>query len=47
MDSGRLRGDVPDSLVFHTDGGRTVYGGGGVLPDFIVPIDSSLRRCAS
>ncbi len=40
VDSGRLRGDVPDSLVFRTDGGRTVYGGGGVLPDFIVPLDS-------
>ena len=40
VDSGRLRGDVPDSLVFRTDGGRTVYGGGGVLPDFIVNVDS-------
>ena len=40
VDSPRLRGDVPDSLVFQTDGGRTVYGGGGVLPDFIVPLDS-------
>ncbi len=40
VDSGRLRGDVPDSLVFRTDGGRTVYGGGGILPDFIVELDS-------
>jgi carboxyl-terminal processing protease len=40
VDTGRLRGDVPDSLVFRTDGGRTVYGGGGVLPDYIVALDS-------
>lgn len=41
VDTGRLRGGVPDSLVFKTDGGRTVYGGGGVLPDFIVVQDST------
>ena len=41
VDTGRLRGGVPDSLVFKTDGGRTVYGGGGVLPDFIVALDST------
>ena len=40
VDTGRLRGGVPDSLVFRTDGGRTVYGGGGVLPDYIVALDS-------
>jgi carboxyl-terminal processing protease len=29
---------VPDSLVFHTDHGRTVRGGGGIRPDiFVVP----------
>jgi carboxyl-terminal processing protease len=28
--------DVPDSLVFKTDMGRTVYGGGGVMPDVVV-----------
>ena len=32
--------DAPDSLRFQTDGGRTVYGGGGILPDFLVPRDS-------
>jgi carboxyl-terminal processing protease len=26
----------PDSLAFHTDMGRTVYGGGGVMPDVVV-----------
>jgi len=27
---------IPDSLVFRTDMGRTVYGGGGVMPDVVV-----------
>lgn len=27
---------IPDSLIFQTDMGRTVYGGGGVMPDVIV-----------
>lgn len=35
-----LVADAPDSLRFRTDGGRTVYGGGGILPDFLVPRDS-------
>ena len=29
-------GEVPDSLLYTTDGGRTVIGGGGILPDYIV-----------
>lgn len=32
---------VPDSLVFHTDAGRTVYGGGGIVPDHLVQEDTS------
>jgi carboxyl-terminal processing protease len=28
--------EIPDSLVFRTDMGRTVYGGGGVMPDVVV-----------
>jgi carboxyl-terminal processing protease len=28
--------EIPDSLVFRTDMGRTVYGGGGVMPDVMV-----------
>lgn len=28
--------DIPDSLLFTTDMGRTVYGGGGVMPDVLV-----------
>ncbi len=29
-----------DSLKFTTPGGRTVYGGGGIMPDIYVPYDS-------
>lgn len=29
--------------LFHTDHGRNVYGGGGILPDVFVPIDTSYR----
>ncbi len=31
----------PDSLRYHTSGKRTVYGGGGIMPDIFVPIDTS------
>lgn len=31
----------PDSLRYTTSGGRTVYGGGGIMPDVFVPIDTS------
>jgi carboxyl-terminal processing protease len=30
-----------DSLRYETRGGRTVYGGGGIVPDFFVPLDTS------
>jgi len=30
----------PDSLKFTTAGGRTVYGGGGIMPDIFVPMDT-------
>lgn len=34
--------DLPDSLKFYTNiKHRTVYGGGGILPDIFVPIDTS------
>ncbi|MCY3487691.1 MAG: S41 family peptidase [Bacteroidetes bacterium] len=32
---------VPDSLIYETVGGRAVIGGGGILPDFIVDVDSA------
>ena len=31
----------PDSLKFTTMGGRTVYGGGGIMPDIYVPLDTT------
>ena len=32
---------VADSLKYKTVGGRTVYGGGGIMPDIFVPRDTS------
>ena len=32
---------VVDSLEFRTDNGRVVYGGGGISPDYFVPLDST------
>jgi carboxyl-terminal processing protease len=32
-----------DSLKFKTPGGKIVYGGGGIMPDVFVPIDTSKR----
>jgi carboxyl-terminal processing protease len=31
----------PDSLKYKTDGGRTVYGGGGIMPDIFIAADTS------
>jgi carboxyl-terminal processing protease len=33
----------PDSLKYKTPGGKTVYGGGGIMPDIFVPLDTSGR----
>ncbi len=30
-----------DSLAYETDKGRVVYGGGGITPDYFVPLDTS------
>ncbi|MEX0778353.1 MAG: S41 family peptidase [Balneolales bacterium] len=32
---------IPDSLTYETSAGRAVYGGGGVVPDHVVPVDTS------
>jgi carboxyl-terminal processing protease len=37
----RYRESIPDSLRYETDRGRTVFGGGGILPDYIVKPDTS------
>ena len=31
-----------DSLKYQTLGGRDVYGGGGIMPDYFVPVDTSI-----
>ena len=33
---------VTDSLKFKTPGGKVVYGGGGIIPDVFIPIDTGL-----
>jgi len=33
--------NMPDSLKYYTDRKRLVYGGGGIMPDIFVPIDTS------
>jgi carboxyl-terminal processing protease len=32
---------IPDSLTYETDHGRTVFGGGGILPDYVVAPDTT------
>lgn len=32
---------LPDSIVYRTDAGRVVYGGGGIVPDIFIPEDTS------
>ncbi|WP_299548671.1 S41 family peptidase [Seonamhaeicola sp.] len=48
LDSGELldpnKIEVADSLKFTTPAGKTVYGGGGIIPDVFVPIDNSLHN---
>jgi carboxyl-terminal processing protease len=31
----------PDSLKFYTPEGKVVYGGGGIMPDLFIPLDTS------
>ncbi len=33
--------EVPDTLQYKTDAGRTVYGGGGIVPDYIIQADTT------
>ncbi|WP_353776949.1 S41 family peptidase [Winogradskyella sp. 3972H.M.0a.05] len=35
---------VADSLRFVTPGGKVVYGGGGIIPDVFVPLDTSVQN---
>lgn len=48
-DSSRSADDIiaaaPDSLRYRTDAGRTVVGGGGIMPDYVVDVRAdSIRR---
>ena len=40
LDVSRFGDLVPDSLTYTTDSGRLVFGGGGILPDYLVRIDT-------
>jgi carboxyl-terminal processing protease len=42
LDSGKIK--VADSLKFTTPEGKTVYGGGGIIPDVFVPLDNSMHN---
>ncbi len=41
VDPEPFEGDSTEHQVFHTDAGREVYGGGGIVPDVIVRADTS------
>ncbi len=32
---------IPDSLTFNTEHGRTVFGGGGIMPDYVISPDTT------
>lgn len=36
--------EVADSLKYTTPGGKVVYGGGGIIPDIFVPLDTSMQN---
>jgi len=35
--------DIPDSLKYYTPNKRVVYGGGGIIPDIFIPIDTTMN----
>lgn len=35
---------IPDSTRFYTDNGYIVYGGGGIMPDIFVPLDTAVLQ---
>lgn len=37
---------LPESLQYKTASGRIVYGGGGIIPDVFLPVDSTMRLSA-
>lgn len=41
MDVSEFKSQIPDSLKYETMGGRIVFGGGGIVPDFVVQEDTT------
>jgi len=41
FDPSKYKDSIPDSLKYTTDHGRTVFGGGGILPDYVVKPDTT------
>ena len=41
--TGRTDALVDSSLIYYTDNGHPVFGGGGITPDYFIPLDSSLN----
>ncbi len=37
----KYKESIPDSLTYETEHGRTVFGGGGILPDYVVKPDTT------
>jgi carboxyl-terminal processing protease len=35
---------ITDTVKYYTTGGRVVYGGGGIMPDVFVPLDTLMRN---
>jgi carboxyl-terminal processing protease len=48
LESGELQDpekiEIADSLKYTTPKGKVVYGGGGIIPDVFVPVDSSMQN---
>jgi carboxyl-terminal processing protease len=41
LDAQKFKDQVPDSLHYSTKAGRPIYGGGGIMPDFIIQEDTT------
>jgi len=41
LDASQFKDQIPDSLRYKTSAGRDVFGGGGILPDFIIQEDTT------
>jgi len=46
LDPDAYRESIPDSLRFQTAQGRTVFGGGGIMPDHVLPPDTAAAPVA-